>query len=93
MKFFAAILTFFAVLNLYADKEVRTCMFVEDGKYLATDPLNCFEDRAGEGVTMKSLYKDRWSLKTSYIPSIVSGVGFSSSRSDVVLVFERELIK
>lgn len=91
--FIVRILAFCFAINLSADKEVRTCMFVESGQYLAKDKLDCYEDGGGEDVTMKSLYKDRWSLKTTYMPSIVIGDGLSSSRSDVVLVFERELSK
>lgn len=80
---------FFIGASAFAEKEVRTCMFDNDGEYFANSKMTCMEVGATDNITMKSLYKDGWELKTSYFPKIVGGTNYGSTSVEVVLVFER----
>lgn len=84
----------FSVLLLatsaFAEKEVKTCVFDSSSSYFADSKIVCMEPNTADNMTIKTLYKDGWELKTSYFPYMIGGANYGTTKVDVVLVFERD---
>lgn len=74
----------------FAEKEVKTCMFNNSSSFFADSKIVCMEPDLPQDITMKTLYKDGWELKTSYFPYMIGGTNYGTTKVEVVLVFERE---